>query len=102
MAQVDCASSAEQIVNLVGGVKNISKVTHCITRVRFMLKDQSIAHDNTDAISAVPGVIKVVEAGGQYQVVIGTTVEQMYDQVIVLTGKAGGSLLPSYLLLTWL
>ena len=41
MAQVDCASSAEQIVNLVGGVKNISKVTHCITRVRFMLKDQS-------------------------------------------------------------
>lgn len=41
MAQVDYASSAEQIVNLVGGVKNISKVTHCIPRVRFMLKDQS-------------------------------------------------------------
>lgn len=90
MAKVDYAASAAQIVELVGGNDNISKVTHCITRVRFVLKDQGIAAANTEAISAVPGVIQVVEAGGQYQVVIGTTVEKMYDEVVALTGNAGG------------
>ena len=90
MAKVDYAASAAQIVELVGGKDNISKVTHCITRVRFMLKDQGIASANSEAISAVPGVIQVVEAGGQYQVVIGTAVEKMYDEVVALTGKAGG------------
>lgn len=90
MAKVDYAASAAQIVELVGGAGNISKVTHCITRVRFALKDPSITHDNTEAVSAVPGVIQVVEAGGQYQVVIGTTVAQMYDEVVAITGNAGG------------
>ena len=90
MAKVDYAASAAQIVELVGGNENISKVTHCITRVRFILKDQSIAAANTEAVSAVPGVIQVVEAGGQYQVVIGTTVEKMYDEVVAITGNAGG------------
>ena len=90
MAKVDYAASAAQIVELVGGNENIAKVTHCITRVRFILRDQSIAVANTEAISAVPGVIQVVDAGGQYQVVIGTTVEKMYDEVVAITGNAGG------------
>jgi len=90
MAKVDYAASAAQIVELVGGKDNISKVTHCITRVRFTLKDNAFAHENVDAVSSVPGVIQVIEQGGQYQVVIGTTVEQMYDEVVAITGNAGG------------
>lgn len=90
MAKVDYAASAAQIVELVGGKENVTRVTHCITRVRFVLRGQSIAAANTEAISAVPGIIQVVEAGGQYQVVIGTTVEKMYDEVVAITGNTGG------------
>ncbi len=64
---VDYKESAAKIVELVGGNDNIKSVTHCITRVRFFLKDQELAHNNTEAVSKVPGVIQVVEAGGQYQ-----------------------------------
>lgn len=90
MAKVDYPASAAQIVELVGGVENVTSVAHCVTRVRFVLRDFDIARANTEAISAVPGVIQVVDAGGQYQVVIGTTVEKMYDEVVAITGKAGG------------
>lgn len=90
MAKVDYAASAAQIVELVGGNDNVTQVTHCITRLRFRLKDFSIASGNTDAIKAVPGVLEVIEAGGQYQVCIGTTVDKMYDEVVAITGKAGG------------
>lgn len=84
---VDYKESAAKIVELVGGNDNIKSVTHCITRVRFFLKDQEIAHNNTEAVSEVPGVIQVVEAGGQYQVCIGTTVEKMYDEVVALADE---------------
>lgn len=90
MAKVDYAASARQIVDLVGGNGNIKSVAHCITRVRFTLKDFSKAEANTDAITKVPGVLQVVEAGGQYQVVIGTAVEKMYDPVVEITGKGAG------------
>jgi len=52
-----------------GGKENVRSVTHCITRVRFYLKDNNKA--KTDIISNLDGVIDVVQAGGQYQVVIG-------------------------------
>lgn len=88
--KVDYPASAAQIVELVGGKENISKVTHCVTRVRFQLKDADLARANTEAIQEVPGVIQVVDAGGQFQVVIGTTVVKMYDEVVAITGNAGG------------
>lgn len=88
--KVDYPASAAQIVELVGGKENISKVAHCVTRVRFQLKDADIARANTEAIQEVPGVIQVVDAGGQFQVVIGTTVVKMYDEVVAITGNAGG------------
>ncbi|WP_322154235.1 PTS transporter subunit EIIC [Paratractidigestivibacter sp.] len=75
---------ASQIVDLVGGKENVNSVAHCITRVRFKLKDESKAND--DAISALPQVIKVMHANGQYQVVVGNIVEDVYDAVL----KAGG------------
>lgn len=92
--KVDYADSARQIVELVGGTDNIKSVAHCITRVRFQLKDSTKAHENADAVKKVPGVLQVVEAGGQYQVVIGTTVEQMYDQVVAITGNGAGEVAP--------
>lgn len=75
---------AAQIVELVGGKSNVKCVAHCITRVRFKLKDESKAND--EAISQLPNVIKVMRANGQYQVVVGNIVEDVYDAVL----KAGG------------
>lgn len=68
---------AAQIVELVGGKSNVKSVAHCITRVRFKLKDESKAND--EAISELPNVIKVMHANGQYQVVVGNIVEDVYD-----------------------
>lgn len=81
---------ATEVVELVGGEENISSITHCVTRLRFKLKDESIAND--DAISALDGVIQVMHANGQYQVVIGQQVESAYDAVLaLLPGKGDGS-----------
>ena len=75
---------ASQIVELVGGKSNVKSVAHCITRVRFKLKDEAKAND--EAISELPNVIKVMHANGQYQVVVGNIVEDVYDSVL----RAGG------------
>ncbi len=86
----DWGALASQVVELVGGESNITSVTHCVTRLRFVLKDESRAND--DAVSAVDGVIQVMHANGQYQVVIGTQVEAAYDAVLaILPGKGAGS-----------
>lgn len=65
------------IVDNVGGRDNILALTHCITRLRFQLKDTSKA--NTEVLSKTEGVIKIIEAGGQYQVVVGNKVEAVFD-----------------------
>lgn len=57
---------AKDIVSNVGGTKNIDSLIHCVTRLRFVLKDENIANDNT--IKNMNGVISVVKSGGQYQV----------------------------------
>lgn len=73
-------SLAADIVKNVGGVENINSVIHCITRLRFYLKDDSKANDSI--IENLDGVITVAKAGGQYQVVIGQAVTDVYDAVI--------------------
>lgn len=73
---------AKKILIDVGGTKNIISVTHCITRLRFNLKDASIPDD--DKIRKIDGVIQVIRAGGQYQVVIGQTVSDVYNALIKL------------------
>lgn len=88
---VDFDATTDQIIALVGGRENISNVTHCVTRLRFTLKDIDLADANADAIAKLPGVIKVLKAGGQFQVVIGNQVEEAYDLVVAKTGLAGGS-----------
>lgn len=71
---------ARIIIQNVGGKSNIISVAHCITRLRFKLKDESKA--NKEVLEATDGVIKVMQAGGQYQVVIGNQVNDVYDAVL--------------------
>ena len=71
---------ARIIIQNVGGKQNIKAITHCITRLRFQLVDESKA--NTDILNKTDGVIKVIQANGQYQVVIGNAVAEVYDAVL--------------------
>lgn len=70
---------AADILAAVGGKENVASVTHCMTRLRFNLKDEGLVNDAT--LKTIPSVISVVHAGGQVQVVIGQTVDKVYDQV---------------------
>ena len=75
---------ALQILNGVGGKENVSGLTHCFTRLRFVLKDEAKA--NKKEVSSIEGVIQVVEASGQFQVVLGNKVEAIYDEIIPMLG----------------
>lgn len=78
------AKTASEILAAVGGKENVASVIHCATRLRFYLKDAGIP--NTAEIEKIPGVLSVVEAGGQYQIVIGRQVQAVYDSVVKETG----------------
>lgn len=71
---------SKQIITLVGGEGNVNSVFHCATRLRFKLKDNSKA--NKAALEKIPGVITVVENSGQFQVVIGNNVSQVFEQIM--------------------
>lgn len=87
----DYTDLATDIVAHVGGKENISSLKHCVTRLRFVLKDESKA--DTDYLKARDGVVTVVQAGGQYQVVIGNHVPDVYAAVQKVAGISGdGSL----------
>ena len=78
---------AADIVKNVGGKENVSSLAHCVTRLRFKLKDESKA--NTDVLKAMNGVVTVVQSGGQYQVVIGNAVTDVFDEIIAHQGISG-------------
>ena len=71
---------SKQIITLVGGEGNVNSVFHCATRLRFKLKDNSKA--NRAELEKTPGVITVVENSGQFQVVIGNNVSQVFEQIM--------------------
>lgn len=71
---------AEDIIINVGGKENIKSLTHCFTRLRFILKEEEKA--NKSRIEQLEGVITVVQAGGEYQIVCGAKVVQIYDALI--------------------
>ncbi len=75
---------AKEIVKQIGGKENVSGLTHCITRLRFKLKDESKAND--DVLKNMDGVVTVMKSGGQYQVVIGNHVADVYADVCPLIG----------------
>ena len=74
----------EKVLACVGGKDNVSSFTHCVTRLRFILKDKS-AYDEA-AMKGIAGVLGTQWAGEQLQVVIGQTVEEVYDAMCELGG----------------
>ena len=70
---IDYRKTAGELVRELGGNENIINVTHCATRLRFILKDESVV--DKDRVAKVPGVITTVQAGGQFQVIIGNHVK---------------------------
>ncbi|WP_143321998.1 beta-glucoside-specific PTS transporter subunit IIABC [Clostridium sp. HBUAS56010] len=76
----DYAKTAQMVLEEVGGEKNVEGLTHCITRLRFVLKDEKIPKDAQ--IEKIPGVLRVVRQGGQYQIVIGNEVSNVYRELV--------------------
>lgn len=89
----DYGALAKQILSLVGGAENVSNATHCATRLRFNLKDESKA--DTDAIKGLAGVVGVAQANGQYQVIIGAEVTQVYEKLSGMLGTAPAAAAPA-------
>ncbi|MDU5110853.1 MAG: beta-glucoside-specific PTS transporter subunit IIABC [Clostridium sp.] len=76
---MDFKKMANEILELVGGEKNVASVTNCMTRLRFNLNDVSKA--NTGAIKKLEGVQGVVNKNGQFQIIIGTNVSKVCDEI---------------------
>lgn len=79
----------DDILKNIGGKENISSVTHCMTRLRFKLKDESKA--STSEIKKIAGVVTVVQSGGQYQIVIGNHVSEVYKELLEMSGIQNAS-----------
>jgi len=80
MAKKNYEQLAKEVVSKVGGVENINSLFHCVTRLRFKLKDTSKA--DKESIKNIKGVLTVVEGNGQFQVVIGNEVADVFDTVL--------------------
>lgn len=89
MAKKDYDALAKFILDHVGGSENVVSLRHCVTRLRFKLKDESRA--DTKALTQHEWIIDVIQKGGQYQVVIGNDVEDAFDAVMKLGKFAGTS-----------
>lgn len=70
---------AQEIVNEIGGNKNIVSLTHCMTRLRFVLRDEAVVEDAK--VKEIEGVMGVTKKGGQYQLIIGPTVANFYEAI---------------------
>ncbi len=81
-------SIAEEILKNIGGSDNVKNLTHCMTRLRFVLNDESKAND--EGIKNIDGVMGLRKQGGQYQVIIGNNVSQTYTELMKL-GVSGGA-----------
>jgi len=79
---MDYSIVAKEIIEKIGGVNNVSSVIHCMTRLRFTLKDQSIVKD--EEVKKIKGVMGVMKKGGQYQIIIGNEVSKCYKEVLKL------------------
>lgn len=73
---------ARSVITALGGVDNISAVTHCMTRLRFVIKDDQLIDSPT--LKTIPSVLGVVRSDNQCQVIIGNTVSQAFQEVVSL------------------
>lgn len=83
---MDYKQLAQNILEKVGGKENISQLTHCATRLRFVLKDINLA--DTDSLKQTVGVVGVVNKGGQYQVIIGSDVQSVFRPLVEIADLA--------------
>ena len=83
---MDYMKLGKEILKQVGGKENVANISHCVTRVRFVLKDEKKAND--DKIKHMQGVLDVIKQGGQYQVVIGPSVKKVYDAILRMRSTA--------------
>lgn len=86
------AETAQKLLEAVGGESNIKTVTHCMTRMRFVLQDDTDIDD--EMVKNIPGVLGVARQGGQYQVIIGNEVTQCYDEFMKLGSFGQGGAEP--------
>lgn len=75
---------AREIVGKIGGKENMVSLTHCVTRLRFVLKDEGQADE--EGLKNMDGVVTVMKSAGQFQVVIGSHVPEVYADVCAVTG----------------
>ena len=85
---MDYKKMAEEILPLVGGKQNVMSLMHCATRLRFTLKDGALF--KPDDLKKVKGVMGAMFTGGQYQIIIGTDVNHVYNALASLTGIQDG------------
>lgn len=78
----DYKQTAKRILEQIGGEKNVKSLTHCQTRLRFVLAENSHVDDKN--VKAIPGVIGVVRRGEQYQVIVGNDVQECYNEICKL------------------
>lgn len=79
--------TAPKIIACIGGAENIQTHTHCMTRLRLVLNDKSKA--DVEALKAIPGVQGVVDQGGMFQIIIGTSVELLYNEMLPMMPATG-------------
>ena len=76
---MDYESIAKKILQRVGGKENVISLVHCMTRLRFTLKDESIVDD--EAVKKTKGVMGIMKKAGQYQIIIGNDVANVYAEL---------------------
>lgn len=86
---MDYSKTAAAVLKGVGGEENVQSLVHCATRLRFVIKDDTKV--NKAAVKASPGVIATAEAGGQYQVVIGNEVPEVFAEIGKISGLTGST-----------
>ncbi len=86
---MDYRETGLKALEVVGGKDNVKNLTHCATRLRFEVKDRSKV--DLEKLNSVPGVLKALESAGQFQFVIGPSVNECYQAVADEIGIAGGA-----------
>ncbi|WP_238383265.1 PTS transporter subunit EIIB [Tetragenococcus halophilus] len=83
----DYKKLAKDIIEHIGGESNVAQLQYCMTRLRFYLKDESKA--DTEYLKNLSGIVTVMKASGQYQVVIGSDVGEVYEAILNVSNING-------------
>ena len=84
---MDYNKSAKEILERIGGPDNVANMTHCATRLRITVRDNGLIQD--DKVREIDGVVNTLNKAGQYQILIGTDVPKLYDELKNLLKEMG-------------